>query len=541
MLKQGRSFQAISGNSRTSYNGKESAIGLSGSSLAAVAQADPRLAALYPFTISMYSAPPQDELTLYEFETYALDRLRVLRAIESSRLRSKGLGDDIAAIKLLEPVIAKHLDMKRNTLIKAVGSSVLYEQRRKDHISHYILRMAYSRTEDLRQWLIKQEVALFKYRLGVEQQVDRDAFIQLSQLDFTAVTFEDMCLLRMEMAASSSKSGSGGAHSGNNGSLSKQETVQRLLADLRATYTGPHNAAMQTQLMDADSARALVFYRVPFEQVCELVGRRSVLLMHGMAYVPEHERSVLVVHAFRDALAAGLLATAKALPRLDEDDRLVPVLNSLARQYLDKDYSTTSRAAGSLHHEEVDRLVGHFPPCMQQLQHSLRLNAHLKHQGRLQLGLFLKGAGLSLDEALIFWRKAFHRMTDDEFAKKGYLYNVRYNYGLEAFSQDHLATMMGRMHVADAGATEVLSIAHNGHYQIACTRLFELTRGKVHAAANASVKAGGVDMGTLIEPIEHPNQWFDLSMKGSAASAQQDGKRGDAMAITPSSATIASN
>ncbi|KAJ1339277.1 hypothetical protein BSLG_006411 [Batrachochytrium salamandrivorans] len=520
----------------------------------------------------MYSAPPQDELTLYEFETYALDRLRVLRAIESSRLRSKGLGDDIAAIKLLEPVIAKHLDMKRNTLIKAVGSSVLYEQRRKDHISHYILRMAYSRTEDLRQWLIKQEVALFKYRLGVEQQVDRDAFIQLSQLDFTAVTFEDMCLLRMEMAASSSKSGSGGAHSGNNGSLSKQETVQRLLADLRATYTGPHNAAMQTQLMDADSARALVFYRVPFEQVCELVGRRSVLLMHGMAYVPEHERSVLVVHAFRDALAAGLLATAKALPRLDEDDRLVPVLNSLARQYLDKDYSTTSRAAGSLHHEEVDRLVGHFPPCMQQLQHSLRLNAHLKHQGRLQLGLFLKGAGLSLDEALIFWRKAFHRMTDDEFAKKGYLYNVRYNYGLEGkrtnytpyscvkiitssapsagdshgcpfkhFSQDHLATMMGRMHVADAGATEVLSIAHNGHYQIACTRLFELTRGKVHAAANASVKAGGVDMGTLIEPIEHPNQWFDLSMKGSAASAQQDGKRGDAMAITPSSATIASN
>jgi hypothetical protein len=30
------------------------------------------------------------------------------------------------------------------------------EDKRKDHISHFILRIAYSRTEDLRRWFLRQ-------------------------------------------------------------------------------------------------------------------------------------------------------------------------------------------------------------------------------------------------------------------------------------------------------------------------------------------------------------------------------------------------
>lgn len=76
----------------------------------------------------------------------------------------------------------------------------------------------------------------------------------------------------------------------------------------------------------------------------------------------------------------------------------------------------------------IDNLSQHFPACMSNLHRSLRRDAHLKHYGRLQYTLFLKGLGLNLEECLVFWRSAFHKVTDDTFNKE-YRYNVRHAYG----------------------------------------------------------------------------------------------------------------
>lgn len=38
--------------------------------------------------------------------------------------------------------------------------------------------------------------------------------------------------------------------------------------------------------------------------------------------------------------------------------------------------------------------------------------------------------GLSIEEAVLFWRRSFSGMTDDQF-NKGYKYNIRHSYGLE--------------------------------------------------------------------------------------------------------------
>ena len=147
----------------------------------------------------------------------------------------------------------------------------------------------------------------------------------------------------------------------------------------------------------------------------------------------------------------GQQMTARALPRMDEDTRLEPILANLSQGFIagiGSEWSTSENAGEGIRAEMVDELARqHFPMCMRNLHENLKRNHHLKHFGRLQYGLFLKVGhlllenkvqlhldsqvlGLSIEEALAFWRKSFSGHTDDQF-NKHYKYNIRHSYGLE--------------------------------------------------------------------------------------------------------------
>jgi DNA primase large subunit len=127
------------------------------------------------------------------------------------------------------------------------------------------------------------------------------------------------------------------------------------------------------------------------------------------------------------------------LPRLDEDERLFPVIEHLASSFLtgvtsDYEPAEGDSAEGRVTADMIVELAKrHFPACQRNLYDRLQRDHHLKHFGRLQLNLFLKGIGLPLEEAIIFWRKSFgvgSTMTDDKFNKE-YRYNIRHGYGQE--------------------------------------------------------------------------------------------------------------
>jgi len=80
----------------------------------------------------------------------------------------------------------------------------------------------------------------------------------------------------------------------------------------------------------------------------------------------------------------------------------------------------------------------HFPPCMFSLHSALRNNHHLKHYGRLQYGLFLKGVGLSLEESLHFWKSEFTKKIPTDTFDKQYSYNIRHAYGKEGKRTDYV-------------------------------------------------------------------------------------------------------
>ena len=87
--------------------------------------------------------------------------------------------------------------------------------------------------------------------------------------------------------------------------------------------------------------------------------------------------------------------TARALPRLDEDTRLLPILENLSKGFIagvsSEMYDPSSHKSGEVTADMVDDIAEkHFPMCMRTLHEKLRRDQHLKHYGRLHYGLFLK-------------------------------------------------------------------------------------------------------------------------------------------------------
>ena len=93
---------------------------------------------LHSFSCS-YDKPPLYDITLEEFETCALDRLRILAEIESSFARNRSW-DELKSVTTIQ--CDKYLPLHTST-----ASTVNIEsERRKDHLGHYVLRLAFCRS-----------------------------------------------------------------------------------------------------------------------------------------------------------------------------------------------------------------------------------------------------------------------------------------------------------------------------------------------------------------------------------------------------------
>jgi DNA primase large subunit len=289
----------------------------------------------------------------------------------------------------MKPLLDKYLPLDANSS----RDPKLAAQRQKDHYSHFILRLAFASTEDLRRRFARVETMLFRLRFQADDTRERAEFVRTLNLDWDPVSDDE----------------------------------KRELAPQLATTVGFGSSRKAAQqVMDED------WCKVDWVRVPDLVDGRKVFLKAGKAYVPGREQQSMVLNEFTSRLERALELTARALPRLDEDDRLTPILNHLSKNFIAPDSSYTGTGAAiegaEMSARNIDNLSQHYPMCMAHLHRTLRRDAHLKHFGRLQYSLFLKGIGLNLEECLVFWRSSFSKITDDTFNKE-YRYNVRHVYG----------------------------------------------------------------------------------------------------------------
>ncbi|NWY70569.1 PRI2 primase, partial [Erithacus rubecula] len=432
----------------------------------------------YPHSLQFYLEPPVESISLVEFESFAVDRLKLLKVVENLGVNHVR-GTDVYKAKL--EVELRKLKFPYRAL--AEGD---YEARRKDHISHFILRLAYCQSEDLRRWFLQQEMDLFRYRFNELTENLMQKFLEHVNLSFEAIG----------------------------------EDLKNELANELSTSTPGFTLA---------KVKEQTFYKVGLADAVDLFRARKVFIKDGFAFVPFKEIDVIVLSNYRTKLSKALALTARSLPSIQSDERLQPLLNHLSHSYLGPDYSI-QKNTGKISLEQIDTLsVKSFPLCMRQLHRALRDSHHLRHGGRMQYGLFLKGIGLTLEQALEFWKKEFIRgKVDADKFDKGYAYSIRHSYGKEGKRTDYtpyscmkiimsnppsqgdyhgcpfrhsdpelLKQKLQSYKISPSGITQVLELVKGMHCQLACQKFFELTH----------------DVDDIGFSLNHPNQYFTESQK----------------------------
>eukprot|EP00074_Homo_sapiens_P090127 XP_016866494.1 DNA primase large subunit isoform X2 [Homo sapiens] len=407
--------------------------------------------ASYPHCLQFYLQPPSENISLIEFENLAIDRVKLLKSVEN-------LG--VSYVKGTEQYQSKlESELRKLKFSYRENLEDEYEPRRRDHISHFILRLAYCQSEELRRWFIQQEMDLLRFRFSILPKDKIQDFLKDSQLQFEAISDEEKTLREQEIVASSPS-----------------------LSGLKLGFES--------------------IYKIPFADALDLFRGRKVYLEDGFAYVPLKDIVAIILNEFRAKLSKALagrsptvwrtarsittptvrsssprmsahhmvaivgflkrytthtgcgwnslyshreevaksasVLTARSLPAVQSDERLQPLLNHLSHSYTGQDYSTQGNV-GKISLDQIDLLsTKSFPPCMRQLHKALRENHHLRHGGRMQYGLFLKGIGLTLEQALQFWKQEFikGKMDPDKF-DKGYSYNIRHSFGKEGKRTDY--------------------------------------------------------------------------------------------------------
>jgi DNA primase large subunit len=436
--------------------------------------------------LTFYGLPPVGEITLDEFETWAIDRIKILNEIESCSARNKGY-KEIESI--VAPMVQQHLPLN------STNPEKLNKERQKDYYSHFILRLCFSRSQELRAKFLKNETMLFKIRYNQLTSTEQQQFVKSLNLPWEFITPEEKARLSSKLFNSISSS---------------------------LGYTLQLDEVQKKRYFEQEE-----FIKIPFEFVTDLLSQRSIFLSKGNAYMPKFQQLQLLINEFADKLESALISTSHAFPSLDEDDRILPILTHLSSGYslnYTQDQYGSNENSSDINSVTVGskEIVAQFPLCGQHLMSGLRTLHHLKYTARQQFTLFLKGVGLSMEDALTFWASEFKSVSIDKFNKE-YKYNIRHSYGMEGgrinykpwdcrtilskprpqkgeyhgcpyrdLASDALTRKLKEMGLEEREVQQVLDISQKGDYTNACSKVLEVkTSGQVN------------------EHVTHPNLYFD--------------------------------
>lgn len=453
--------------------------------------------------VNLYTQAPTGATDLQTFEDWAQSRMHVLKGIDTAQ--AQGVWGGQKTQECVHKLLQQYMP-------EPSTAAEVQEARARDNTSHFILRLAYSRTAALRKWFVEKEEMLFRHRFN---SVGREA----------------------------RSAGMGGLQP-----ISEQE-FETLAAELRAVFAwrdvashGHATEEHEKQYFKDEPEQWTHVYKVPFEQVADLVRYRRVFLRGGCAYLVSSDAASLAATAFRERLTRGLLVCSDHYHENignEEDERLAPLLFGLPMF----DQCAALGPVTALALKDLPAaMTASAPLCMRRSFGVLKTQHHLKHGGRWQLGMFLKGIGVRMDDAVAFWKTEFMKGgTTAEAFDKEHTYNFKHQYGQAGSRNDYraqscrkviaagpdstcatgcpfktcasneLKSMLQQMHVPLTVVTQAVSDAGNKNYQLACSKVYRGLHGKELVA----------------QVVTHPNQYFEESRRHYKEKEDNEGNAGE--------------
>ncbi|XP_044253732.1 DNA primase large subunit-like [Tribolium madens] len=402
---------------------------------------------MYRFNVSLYESPPSGEESLPNVVEMCRQRLILYKTFQN---------DESHFLDKLKTL----LNEKSSPLVHLLeigDSPQIVDARKCDYISHWALRVAYSRTDyDTRAFFVKNELNWFRIRFNNLSSNIRAALITESRL--TAAT------------------------------------------DPEKTQFGLTGS----------------WYKVYFTEVLELLKLHMYPMSKGYVFIPDHK----VVYWFIQQLQKDLGESFEHLRKIHPvcfDEHLQAIISMLD---LVKPIEYNP-GFGSLELEQLPEKSKKFPLCMQIQYETLQKTHHLKYFSRAQFGFFLKGIGLSLKDALEFWKREFVKIMDEERFSKEYAYYFKHQYGVigakinyKPFNCEKIQNQgvtSGQVHgcafkhwdkqvlaarlrseISDDEIASILSLKEQNEYTKACNKYFKC----VH----------NCNLGETV--LNHPNEYF---------------------------------
>lgn len=280
---------------------------------------------------------------------------------------------------------------------------------------HLLLRIAASQDPRAETWIVEEEGDLFEYRYGKAGFDDRLLVARDLMGEGSVLTVEELELKW-------------------NGDPRKREALRRLHIMKRKQ---PHGK--RQKLIRARGSSELDVLAVHFSQIPQLVSKRSVLLAHGWGISEFRTFKGALKRKFEQKLRDAIRASRKLAEEWPKIKAIAADIAKVSKELARTGSSGLTGVELSLGGKTITEVHDILPPCVRHMISILMEKGHLNHVERIQLGLFLKRVGMSVDDQIQFW---YHIAVDNvgvslpEFTKK-IGYQIKHLYGLVGAKIDY--------------------------------------------------------------------------------------------------------